>query len=256
MGNNQAPVVEGTTVKKVLLEFFFLAVAAVFVAFFSQNTPLMSVLIGVNIVVRFICIRRKNDWVFFLIGFVLGGGNDLLSMIRGVYRYTPPHLLPVPIPFWMLVFWGQIFVAFRQLFQLPVFQGAQISGNPWKPDFRLITDISVFVLLRIAIYLTVRHEPLPTILFGVIVALRLMIIPPRKNEWLLIALVTALGVGYEGALIAFGLYVYYDPVFLGMPAWLIIYWVFMIPIFTKGIFDRIETSLAARKRPEAESLAE
>lgn len=245
MENGEVPV-ESTTIKQVLLELLFLGTAALFIAFFCQNTPLMSVLIGVNIVARFLVIGRKNDWIFFLIGLFLGGGNDLMSMLRDVYRYTPPHLLPIPIPIWMLFFWGQIFVAFRQLFQLPLFQRPPIQGNPWKPDFRLVADISVFVALRVAIYLLVRQEPWPTILFAAIVALRFILIPPSKNEWLLVVLVTALGVGYEALLIAFGLYVYYDPVFLGMPAWLIIYWVFMIPVFMKGIFDRIETSLAAR----------
>ncbi|MFH1149126.1 MAG: hypothetical protein V1748_01495, partial [Actinomycetota bacterium] len=103
---------ESTDLRQVLLEFTFLATAAIFIGFFGQNTPLMSVLIGANIIARFLLIRRRYDWIFFLIGFVLGGGNDLASMARDVYRYTPPTFLPVPIPFWMLVFWGQIFVAF------------------------------------------------------------------------------------------------------------------------------------------------
>ncbi len=240
---------ESTDLRQVLLDFFFLATAAVFMGFFGQNTPLMSVLIGVNIVARFLLIRRRYDWVFFLVGFVLGGGNDLASMARDVYRYTPTTILPVPIPFWMLVFWGQIFVAFRQLFQLPVFQSKPVSGNPWRPDLRLIVDISVFIILRVMIYFFVKHEPAPTIIFAAVVLVRLIVIPPRKNEWLLIAVCVVLGLSYEAVLIALGLYVYYDPVFLGMPAWLMIYWVFMIPIFAKGIFDRLEVTLARWKRP-------
>jgi hypothetical protein len=243
MENEEAVVPESTTLKQVILEFIFLCAAAAFVAFFAQNTPLMSALIGVNIVARFILIRRKHDWVFFLIGFVLGGGNDLVSMLTKVYMYTPDALLP--IPFWMLVLWGQIFVAFRQLFQLQVFQGPPVKGNPWRPDYRLIVDIATFIALRVIIYNFVRQEPVPTIAFAAVVILRIIILPPKKRDWLLIAVVVVLGLSYEAALIAFGLYVYYDPVFLGMPAWLMIYWAFMIPIFAKGIFDRIEMTLAA-----------
>lgn len=245
MEDTEAVVPESTTYRQVLLEFLFLWIAAAFVAFFGQNTPLMSALIGVTIIVRFLVIGRRHDWVFFMVGFVLGGGNDLISMARDVYRYTPNTFLPVPIPFWMLVFWGQIFVAFRQLFRLPVFQGPPIEGKPWKPDLRLVVDISVFVLLRVLIYLFVKQEPIPTIAFAAVVLLRFMVIPLKRNEWLLVAVTVVLGLSYEAALIAFGLYVYYDPVFLGMPAWLMIYWAFMIPIFMKGIFDRMEVSLAA-----------
>lgn len=252
MQNEEAVAVESTSIKQVLLEFLFLCTAAAFVAFFAQNTPLMSALVGANIIARFILIRRKHDWVFFLTGFVFGGGNDLISMITRVYRYTPDALLP--IPFWMLVLWGQIFLAFRQLFQLPVFQGPPFRGNPWRPDFRLITDVATFIALRIIIYNFVRHEPIPTIAFAAVVLVRLVIIPPKKRDWLLILTVVVLGLGYEAALIAFGLYIYDDPVFLGMPAWLMIYWLFMIPIFAKGIFDRIETTLSARDAAKYESL--
>lgn len=249
--NEEAVAVESTTIRQVVLEFVFLGVAAVFIAFFMEKTPLISALICVNIIARFMLIGRRHDWVFFFIGFVLGGGNDLVSMLTHVYRYTPPQVLHMPIPFWMLVFWGQILVAFRQLFQLPVFQGPPVRGNPWRIDFRLIADITTFIALRIIIYNFVRHEPVPTIAFAAVVILRLIIIPPRKREWLLIGVVVVLGLSYEAVLIALGLYVYYDPVFLGMPAWLMIYWAFMIPVFAKGIFDRIETSLAARslKKP-------
>lgn len=52
---------------------------------------------------------------------------------------------------------------------------------------------------------------------------------------------------YEALLIRFGLYVYSDPVLLGMPAWLLIYWAFIIPIFMKGIFERVEESLKTEK---------
>ena len=255
MQNEEAVTVESTTLKQVAFEFVFLGVAAVFIAFFMKKTPLISALICVNIIARFILIGRKYDWVFFLIGFALGGGNDLSSMLTHVYRYTPPQILHMPIPFWMLVFWGHIFVAFRQLFQLPVFQGPTIEGNPWRIDFRLIADVTTFIALRIIIYNFVRHEPIPTIAFAAVVILRLIIIPPKKREWLLIAVVVVLGLSYEGVLIALGLYIYYDPVFLGMPAWLMIYWAFMIPIFTKGIFDRIEVSLETinlKKTPQIE----
>jgi hypothetical protein len=248
MEDEKTVTVESTTINQVVFEFVFLGIAAVFIAFFMKKTPLISALIAVNIIARFILIGRKNDWVFFLIGFVFGGGNDLVSMLTHVYRYTPPQVLHMPIPFWMLLFWGHIFLAFRQLFQLPAFQGPPIKGNPWKIDSRLVADIATFIALRIIIYNFVRHEPIPTIAFAAIVLLRLVIIPPKKREWFLIAVVVVLGLSYEAVLIAIGLYVYNNPVFLGMPAWLMIYWAFMIPIFANEIFDRIETTLAARSR--------
>lgn len=231
---------EPTTPKQVLLEVLFLGIALGAVGLFAQNTPVMSVIIGVNIIARFALIGRKMDWKFFLIGVVFGGGNDIASMAKDVYYYTPPTILPVPIPVWMVIFWGHIFLGFRHLFQLPTFQGKPIEGNRWKVDKRLIADILTAVVLRVIIYNFVQQEPIPTIGFASVIALRLIVVPPKKHEWLLMATVITGGALFEWGLISFGLYVYHDPVFLLMPAWLLMYWLFAIPLLAKGIFDRIE----------------
>ncbi len=165
-------------------------------------------------------------------------------MARGVYYYTPPHELSVPIPLWMLVFWGHIFVFFRHLFKLPAFRNTALNENPWKIDTRLTADIFTYLVLRAVIYRFVHDEPLPTMAYSIILLARILILPPQKNEWRLMGVVMLIGPAYEAALIKFGLYVYYNPVFLGMPAWLLLYWAFMLPIFTKGIFDRVEGSLS------------
>ena len=235
---------ETTDLRRVGLEMYFLCSGLLAVFAYLMNTPVMTVLIVVNIAARFLFIGRRGDWIFLLIGVIAGGGNDLLSMLKGVYYYTPPSMLKqigAPIPGWMLLFWGHIFVAFRQLFQLPAFQaGPAPAHSPWKIDKRLIADLLVVVAFRIIIYNFVHRQPIPTIGFAAVLALRLIVIPPKKRDWILIAIVMIIGPAFEAGLIAAGLYVYFDPVFLGMPAWLLIYWVFIVPIFMKGIFERVE----------------
>ncbi len=240
-------------IKQVLFELVFLAAAVVAVAFFCRNTPVMSALAAAVISARFILIGRRYDWIFLLIGVVAGGGNDMLSMMKGVYRYLPPHELSIPIPLWMLLFWGYVFVAFRQLFALPAFRGDGFGGKPWAIDARLIADLAVVIAFRIIIYHFVRHEPIPTIGYASVLALRLLVIPPKARDWKLMAVVMVAGPAYEALLILFGLYFYYDPVFLGMPAWLLIYWAFIIPIFMKGIFDRVEEYLAVQREWNADT---
>lgn len=233
----------GSTSQHIIFEAFFLVTAVFAIAFYGQNTRAMSLLILLNISARFFLLGHKNDWIFFLIGVIGGGGNDVLSMTKGVYYYTPPHELSVPIPLWMLLFWGHIFVFFRHLFKLPAFQTDVSHGRTWKMDARLAADIATYLLLRIIIYTFVHSEPVPTIAYAVIILARLLLIPPGKNDLKLLCAVMVMGPLYEAVLIKIGLYVYYNPVFLGMPAWLLMYWAFMIPIFTKGIFARLEASL-------------
>lgn len=239
---NKSP--EAVGMKQFWLEVFFMLTALAAVRGFVQNTPVMSALIGINLAARFIFIRRKHDWIFFMIGFVAGGGNDLISMIKNVYYYTPKDVIPIPI--WMLVFWGHIFVAFRQMFQLKPFQAEEGKWPPLKLDARIAFDLATLIALRIVIYKFVRHEPTPAIAYASIIAARLLLMRPAKHELLLMMVVTPMGIAYEAALIKCGLYVYYDPIFMGMPAWLMIYWVFMLPVLVKGLFDRIEFSLAQK----------
>ncbi len=234
------------TIRQVVCEMAFLAVPLVALKFFLMETPVMSIVIGLNLLARFILMRRKGDWIFFLIGLICGGGNDLLSMIRGVYFYTPPTILPAPIPIWMLFFWGHIFTAFRQLFMLKQFIGPEPVGSPWKIDKRLIADVITFAILRWIIYSFVQQEPIPAVGYASVVILRIALVPPSLREIKLMAVVVPLGIFYEAALIHLGLYIYHDPVFLGMPAWLMIYWAFMLPLFVKGIFERIEYTIADR----------
>lgn len=237
-----------SSARQVFLEMYFLAVAALAVSAYMKDSTVMTAIIFANIALRFLLIGRRHDWMFFLFGLVAGGANDAISMAKGVYFYTVTDLLPIPIPVWMLFFWGHIFVAFRQLFLAPVFRDPPPAGRPWRLDRRLAADFITYALLRAAVYTLVRREPELTIVYAAILAVRLLVVLPTARELLLIAVTVSMGVAFEAVLIACGLYVYYNPVFLGMPAWLLMYWVFAIPLFAKGLFSRMEASLGAGRK--------
>lgn len=244
MTESKSSIPETTTLRRLGLEMYFLGISLLAMSAYVQNTPVMTVLIVGNIALRFILIGRRWDWAFLLVGVIGGGGNDLMSMLKGVYYYTPKDVLPIPI--WMLLLWGHIFVSFRQLFRMPFFTGPILEGKPWKLDKRLIADIIVLVLFRVIIYNFVHREPIPAYGFAGVLLARLILVPPKIHEWKLIIAVMILGPAYEAVCIHFGLYVYYNPVFLGMPAWLLIYWVFIVPLFMGGIFERMEYTFVKR----------
>jgi len=221
-----------------------LITAAVAVFFFGQNTPLMSLIIGLLILARFIALHRRGDLVFFLMGVVLGGGNDVLSMWRGVYFYTPSTILPVPIPVWMLFFWGQGFLFLRRIVRF----GPFLSPTPPTRlfDRALALDAVIAVVYRAVVYAWAAVSYLPGALYASILAVRLLLIPPRQDERRLMLAVLMLGPFYEFLLIKGGLYVYQNGVVLGMPIWLLVYWVFIIRVI-KAVFDWVEVKLASRR---------
>jgi len=229
--------------KDLFSEAAVLLLSAGFIYFLAHKTYVMSAVMAAIIILRFALLNRRGDYIFFLIGLVAGGGNDLLSMFKGVYAYLPPHdFTDLPIPVWMLFFWGEIFVFFRKLMRSGPFLGE--SRHVGKLiDLPLALDLVVVVTYRLIIYRTASHPWHPDALFAVILIVRLLLAPPKSHERRLMLLMLFLGPLYEIMLIASRLYHYQTGVVLGMPVWLIIYWVFVVR-FLKAVFDRVENFLA------------
>jgi len=219
-------------------EVMVLLLAGGAIYYFGDKTRLMSIIIAVLILMRFSILNRKADWFFFVLGVILGGGNDILSMYKGVYHYVPGSFLSLPIPFWMVVFWGEIFIFFRKLCRFGPFLG-QLPGFQKLIDIPITLDLFVAIIYRVIIYRLASRYWLPDALFASILILRLLLAPPKPNERKLMLTILLLGPLYEIFLIKSGLYEYQTGVIFGMPLWLIIYWVFIIR-FLKAIIDRIE----------------
>lgn len=230
--------------EQVLAEAVLLLVTMSAIRKYSQDSEAMTVYMVAILLVRQALIGQKGDGWFLLLGLLLGGGNDVVSMVKGVYRYSPDHWLKenldIPIPPWMILFWGQVFLLLRHVYLLPAFKG---DRSHLKTPLRAIMDGSTWAVLRGIIYKTVRSEPLPTLGYSVGVLTRLFLLPPEKNEWRLMAVAIFFGPWVEAELIRSNLYEYDDPVLGGMPAWLLIYWSFAIPLLLKGVFDRVENCL-------------
>ncbi|MHA1266398.1 MAG: hypothetical protein ACTSRS_14285 [Candidatus Helarchaeota archaeon] len=213
-------------------------------------TWILSSVFGINIFLRFILINEKGDWIFFLLGVFAGGGNDLLSMLNGVYTYTSLTILPFLnglLPLWMILFWGQVFLIFRKIFHLQWFKGPEFQKrgfllNGWV-DYQLLVDLAILISLRIVIYQTYMDPWLPAAIYAGLILFRFILFPPKKNELFIIAILPYAFI-FEGLLIKFGLYIYRQDHFLGMPLWLLLWWIFLVPLLLKEIFDRLEYFLS------------
>ncbi len=233
-----------TTAFQLVAEGAVLLGAAVMVYFNGQNTKLMSIFIAALIVARFVLLYQKGDaWVFAL-GVAAGGGNDVMSMWRGVYYYTPETILPVPIPIWMVVFWGLAFLFLRRLMRFgPFFEDR--SGHRLL-DRAFIADIGIAAAYRFIVYNWASVPYLPGALYASILAARVLVFPPRDAERKLMIAVVILGPFYEYLLIEGGLYVYQNGVVLGMPVWLVVYWAFIMRV-VKAVFDWMEARLSGKR---------
>ena len=249
-----------TPEQRIIWEVVFLTVIIAATAIFGQlaaidviYTVILTFIFSVNIIVRFLLINQKGDWIFFVFGVIAGGGNDLMSMMREVYNYTSVTIIPFLnglLPLWSIVFWGQVFLIFRKMFNIEWFKGEDFrkEGKFLKGwvDYALILDLILIVILRIIIYSTYNLDMwIPALLYAIFIIARLLIFHPKKNQLLIIAALPYAFI-FEGLMVIFGLYVYINPIILGMPLWLILWWIFLVPIVLKEIFDRIEYLLKER----------
>ncbi len=209
-------------------------------------TWIMTIVFSITLIVRFIVVNEKGDWIFFLLGVLAGGGNDLMSMANGVYDYTSMAILPFLnglMPLWMILFWGQVFLVFRKVFHLNWFKGEEFQktrpGLSGWVNKQLIIDLILLVCLRFVIYNTFMDPLLPAAIYAGVILLRFVIFHPKKNELLIIAILPYAFI-FEGLMVKFGLYIYWHDHLLGMPLWLLLWWIFLVPIVLKEIFDRLE----------------
>ena len=126
-----------TPEQRLVAEVWFMLIMTVATGIFGAAaasdvifTIILTLIFCVNLTVRFLLVNEKGYWMFFIFGVVGGGGNDLMSMINGVYNYTSIAIIPALtglLPLWMIFFWGQILLLFRKVFNLDWFKGEEFQ---------------------------------------------------------------------------------------------------------------------------------
>lgn len=228
----------------------FLAAFLLAAWLWSGHPWLMLAIETAILVARFALIGVRRDWVYLAMGIVLGGGNDLMSMMRGVYAYNVPHPgVPWPIPLWMFLFWGQAFLVMRSLFSWGPFKGPGATRPLWPPGWALLVDLAALVLMKMVFYRYSDVRYVPELLAAAIVAATYVMHGITRTDIRIMLVTLAVAPLVEGALIAAGIYDYTNGVILGMPAWLLVFWLFATPLL-KRIMDRMEF----RERPRARGL--
>jgi len=225
---------------RAVAEAGFMGLFLVGAALWNDHPWLMLAIVAAILALRFAAIGRRHDLRYLVLGVLLGGGNDLMSIIRGVYAYTVPHpLVPWPIPLWMILFWGQVFLLMRTVFDLPWLRGPGASRGLWPPGWHLLVDLAGVVVMRLVVYATFTDPVLPALALSAVGILTYAAHGITRTDLKVMAVTAVAGPIVEWALISAGVYDYRNPFLLGMPAWLYVWWLYATPLL-KRIFDRME----------------
>ncbi len=96
----------------IFLEYFAIGFAFLIPLFFRSNSLIIFSLLGIYTIFRLGFFHAKWDWLFFVLGALLGPTFELLLSNFDLLRYPDPDFWG--IPYWLPVQWGIIAMSGRR----------------------------------------------------------------------------------------------------------------------------------------------
>lgn len=96
-----------------IFHLFIFIIAVILIIIFYSNNLILTLLI---IFLSFIALKiyfRKSDIYFYVIAAILGPIGEILAIRYGVWRYTNPTFLGIPL--WLPFAWGAVVVLIRNV---------------------------------------------------------------------------------------------------------------------------------------------
>lgn len=223
---------------------------------FSQRLPVISALVGVVIVGRFVALSLLArdrpllaELILFLLCALVGGLNDWNTVVRhGVYVYTVPADLPSlsSIPTWMLLVWGLVLRALARLASWRRLGPAGEGSTP-RPlaTWRLAVLLALVAATRQSIY-RLAHDPLLSWApFAAALVIALVVGWPAVRARRLALLALAVGPVAEALLIRVAhLHAYALGWLFGVPIWIVLWWSLGVLVWG-DVAPRLERAIGA-----------
>ena len=197
------------------------------------------------LVLRLVFLPRARDTWVLMAGVLLGGGSDIITVSRGIYSYTATDFLPLDIPGWMVLTWGHIFLFMRSFCALAPLRTRLPSSGRFKGGRVLMLDLATAVALKTSFLLFAGNPGRAAVAGGLVIMVRYGLVRPVAGELALIFTAITIGPWVEGRLIASGLYDYREGVLFGVPLWLVLWWMFVVPALSRIALHLDERSARA-----------
>jgi hypothetical protein len=168
--------------------------------------------------IRLVMVRDWRHIAVFFVGVVLGAGADALQVTCGTYTYAHPSLGPLPA--YMLVTWGQIF-----LLLLSVLSLANEHEPGWPPGRPRPALATVNWAVATAAVCLLHAAPWSVAATCAAMSAIVLIADRRTGDGVLCLLAAWLGPAAEGILVTGGVYTFSTPTVAGLPVWHPFYWV-------------------------------
>lgn len=218
-----------------LLELAVVAAGSLLIAAGSRHLVVMTVAVPALIAARFLLWRRlaagpddrlAGEAAFFVTLVAVGGLNDWNSVVgHRIYDYRVPVFRPdlTTIPFWMILYWGQILRLLTALVEW-----RRLGSLPARPRalWRSAGLLALVLLTRQAIYRWYLDPILSWLPFAAALAVYPILAGRSRRDLALAAFVLVGGPAIEVLYIRVaGLHAYHLGWIGGVPLWIVLWWV-------------------------------
>ncbi len=236
--------------RALLLDAAVIAVISVAICVASQRLIVMTVLVAVVMLARFIAFSRlptsergssmRTELLFFGVCTVLGAFNDFNSVVRHrIYDYDVPVFFATltTIPLWMLLYWGMILRFVTTLTRWGRFAARHrpraelrlLGKSSWAP---LIVALALVLATRQCIYRLYGDPLWSWVPFAVAIGIYVALFELTRRDLWLAGLFLLGGPLIEVAYIQLGsLHRYHLGWFGGVPLWIVLWWVLAVLVW-------------------------
>ncbi len=187
-----------------------------------RSTALSTSIVVVTAVVGFVFFHKREDYVFFLVGAILGSVTEIIIIDANVWQYGNPVLFGLAL--WTPFFWGFAFLFGRRMrdffFNLS-HENIHYTRHARELSIPLmfLTDAALLGLIIIAALLFWQTTFMLVLIYLLILTAAVIVFHTSADRFfIIIAIIT--GTVLEIVATRAGVWTHANDVLLGMPAWL------------------------------------
>ncbi|OVE75132.1 hypothetical protein BVX95_00125 [archaeon D22] len=208
--------------KSLITDIVFLILTVLNIILFHNNNALSTIIMLTLVGIAFRYFHTKEDIVFYFMGAFLGPFLEILCIKYGVWKYSNPLFLGIPL--WLPFLWGFAFLIARRMRDLYFkMEHLKIHYNlHHKISNRrnlILFDFTIYYIMIILSILLWENNPALSFSLGLIL-LVLLTNFHYKEDLFFIFLFALLGPVVEVICVYFGAWSYGNPTILDIPIWL------------------------------------
>ena len=206
--------------KNLLVDCIIYLIFIVGIAFLYKSAFYSNLFAIVLLIITFSFFKDKEDFIFFIVGWILATTAEILSVHFKVWTYAYPHILGIPI--WLSLGWAYSFLFLRRLrdswYKLEHIK-IHYTKHPNGLKNIIIYDILTYILALLCILILWKNNLLLTLILGLLLLAHTIKFHSKEDLFLVIAATITYTI-IDMCITNVGVWTYSNTNFLTITTWL------------------------------------